>query len=67
MWADVYCEVVEWIPSFLIIQNDKKQARDCFLFAYLLQLFAYFYENFCVEKKISDMVKTLQWDQTKKM
>ena len=29
-----------------------------FLFGYILQLFAYFYENFCVEKKFSDIIQT---------
>ena len=30
------------------------------------QLFAYFYENFCIEKFISDMVHRFQWDQLRK-
>ena len=51
MWADVYFELVEWTPSFQIILNNKKHPKDCFHFAYTLQLFAYSMRIFELKKK----------------
>ena len=50
MWADMYFELVEWTPSFQIILNDKKHSKDCFQFAYTLQLFAYSMRIFALKK-----------------
>ena len=50
MWADVYFELVECTPSFQIILNDKKHSKDCFHFAYTLQLFAYSMRIFALKK-----------------
>ena len=53
------------VPLLLIHYNNLElypRPYPFFLFAYILQLFACFYENFCVEKSTSDMVEIFQRD-----
>ena len=59
--------LIESIPSVVITHSWYMKPSCLFSICLPFQLFAYFYENFCIEKFISDMVHRFQWDQLRKM